>query len=153
MSSKNLDQLIVQCLMAKIEDYRMSGGRVEHHARKEEIMADIAGLVANTKIQPCPGIPRNGCNYTAKCNSVCNKCGHVHHSHMLTTHRPSTDRAATVSNEVHWIEIDATTPRGTKVWLINKDAGSATQGQYDGSNFFTHWHPLPRFRKGESNET
>ena len=31
----------------------------------------------------CPGIPSIGCNYTAICNQLCNKCGKVHHSHQL----------------------------------------------------------------------
>lgn len=33
----------------------------------------------------CPGIPAQGCKYTAPCNQICNKCGHVHNAHLLVT--------------------------------------------------------------------
>lgn len=67
-----------------------------------------------------------------------------------TTYKKSSDGLATVSNETFWKPVDANTPRGTKVWLINKSSGSATTGQYTGpDSWFTHWFPLPRFRKDE----
>ena len=31
----------------------------------------------------CKGIPRKGCNYLTACGHVCNKCGEIHHAHML----------------------------------------------------------------------
>lgn len=145
----------VQIIMDMIENYRMSGGSAEHHRRKAALEHELAGLVAAVQIQPCPGIPRKGCNYTAACNSICNKCGEVHHSHQLVTptFSISTDTTAVVSNDAFWIPIDANTPRGKKLWLINKPAGSATQGQYDLDPFWTHYFPLPRFKKDESDET
>ena len=38
---------------------------------------------ADPNLKQCPGIPAIGCNYTATCNQICNKCGRVHHSHHL----------------------------------------------------------------------
>jgi hypothetical protein len=31
----------------------------------------------------CKGIPRRGCNYLAPCDTVCNKCGEIHHHHQM----------------------------------------------------------------------
>ncbi len=31
----------------------------------------------------CKGIPRRGCNYLARCDTVCNKCGEIHHHHQM----------------------------------------------------------------------
>lgn len=36
-----------------------------------------------SKPHPCRGIPRKGCNYLATCETVCNKCGEVHHLHQM----------------------------------------------------------------------
>ena len=41
---------------------------------------------APVPLQPaaqCKGIPRKGCNYLTACNTVCNKCGEVHHHHQM----------------------------------------------------------------------
>jgi hypothetical protein len=34
----------------------------------------------------CKGIPRRGCNYLAPCDTVCNKCGEIHHHHQMVAH-------------------------------------------------------------------
>ena len=31
----------------------------------------------------CKGIPRRGCNYLNPCDTVCNKCGEIHHHHQM----------------------------------------------------------------------
>lgn len=48
----------------------------------------------------------------------------------------------------HWRPITNKTPRGVKVWLIRRDAGSATIGTVSNhETFFTHWAPMPTFAK------
>lgn len=34
----------------------------------------------------CKGIPRKGCNYLAYADTVCSKCGEVHHHHQMLAH-------------------------------------------------------------------
>jgi hypothetical protein len=56
-------------------------------------------------------------------------------------------RSVVVDREYYWRPI-ATCPQGVKVQLINRRYGVAVYGQYrikDG--FWTHWAPLPVFRK------
>lgn len=66
-------------------------------------------------------------------------------------HRLSTDHAAVVNTDTKWIPIDARTPHGTKLQLINKPAGVAHYGQlHSGDSFYTHWFPLPTFDKDET---
>ena len=63
-------------------------------------------------------------------------------------HKLNSDRTAAVSLDAEWLPIDASTPRGVKVLLISEKFGIAQIGNhqpYDG--FFTHWHPLPKFKK------
>ena len=60
----------------------------------------------------------------------------------------SSCRAAMVDPGNHWRPITPQTPRGVKVWLIRKDAGSATIGTVGNhETFFTHWAPMPTFSK------
>ena len=67
---------------------------------------------------------------------------------MTTEHKLTADGAAIVAPSHHWIAIDKHTPRGASMWLINKNAGVAQKGVYtNGETFFTHWFPLPTFRK------
>lgn len=58
------------------------------------------------------------------------------------------DGAAAVCTDYHWLPIDANTPRGVKLQLINKRYGVATYGQIFSDNcFWTHFCPLPTFKK------
>ena len=60
----------------------------------------------------------------------------------------NTDRSVAINRETKWIRIDANTPRGTKLQLINIAAGVAHYGQlHGGDSFYTHWFPLPTFDK------
>ena len=61
----------------------------------------------------------------------------------------SSDNAAVVDKGYHWIPINADTPRGSKVQLINRDYGVAQYGVLDTHNKFgyTHWAPCPTFAK------
>lgn len=58
----------------------------------------------------------------------------------------STDRAAAVDRGYKWLPIDADTPRGVKLQLINRVAGVAQYGRLGTvETFYTHWAPLPTF--------
>jgi hypothetical protein len=57
-------------------------------------------------------------------------------------------KAAVVSNDYYWIPIDSSTPTGVKILLLGR-SGVATMGHYEalpGTQFWTHWAPLPRKR-------
>jgi len=57
-------------------------------------------------------------------------------------------KAAVVSNDYYWIPIDASTPTSVKILLLGR-SGVATTGHYEhtpGTQFWTHWAPLPRKR-------
>lgn len=62
--------------------------------------------------------------------------------------RPSTDRTTLVDTTLHWIDLNEQTPgRGQKVLLINRNAGVAVLSSWAPSTEWTHWHPVPTFRK------
>ena len=66
----------------------------------------------------------------------------------MTEHKITADGAAAVAPTCHWIPVDADTPRGASMWLINKRSGVAQKGHYDPADkFFDHWFPLPTFKK------
>jgi hypothetical protein len=56
---------------------------------------------------------------------------------------------AAVDKSYHWRPIDDNTPMGVKIQLINEHTGVAVYGQWVGNRFFTHWAPLPTFRKSD----
>ena len=59
----------------------------------------------------------------------------------------NTERTVAVDREYYWRPI-AGCPRGVKVQLINRRYGVASYGNYTGKDgFWTHWAPLPVFRK------
>ncbi len=65
----------------------------------------------------------------------------------MTQAQLSTDRSAAVDRDYKWLPIDANTPRGVKLQLINKTAGVAQYGRLGTrEDFFTHWAPLPTFK-------
>jgi hypothetical protein len=67
---------------------------------------------------------------------------------MTTEHKITADGAAAVTTESIWMPIDANTPRGVTMWMINKRSNVAQKGQYhEGESFFDHWFPLPTFDK------
>ena len=64
------------------------------------------------------------------------------------THKLTADKAAVVSPEYHWLKIDANTPRGATLLLINKSANRMQSGILTaGEKFFDHWAPCPTFPK------
>ena len=63
--------------------------------------------------------------------------------------RPTTDKAALVDTTYHWRELDADTPRGVKLQLINRPANVAAYSTLGAPPWFwTRWAPLPTFAKG-----
>lgn len=57
------------------------------------------------------------------------------------------DHTVAIDRQYHWRKIDKDTPRGVKLQLIDRSAGVAHYGHYTGNDSFTHWAPLPTFRK------
>ena len=57
-------------------------------------------------------------------------------------------RAAVVAQDYYWMPIDSSTPTNVKILLLGR-SGVATMGHYEhmpGTQFWTHWAPLPRKR-------
>ena len=62
--------------------------------------------------------------------------------------KQTTDKAAVVDTEFHWIAVeDQPPPISTKLLLINRDYGTAVIGIWMPSTWWTHWAPLPTFKK------
>ena len=62
--------------------------------------------------------------------------------------RPSTDGAASVNTELHWIDLRDSQPgRGQRVLVINQADGVARIDQYNPTARITHWQALPTFRR------
>jgi len=60
------------------------------------------------------------------------------------------DQTVAIDPATKWIPINALTPRGVKLQLINKAAGVALYGALlPGDTFFTHYYPVPTFDKDE----
>jgi len=64
----------------------------------------------------------------------------------------NSERTVAIDKGYHWREIDAHTPRGVKLQLINRAAGVAVYGSIGTDpGFWTHWAPVPTFdKKGAS---
>ena len=64
------------------------------------------------------------------------------------THKISSDGAAAVAPEFHWIPIGPSTPKGVSLLLYSEAAGVLQKGQHTSSDkFFTHWAPCPTLPK------
>jgi hypothetical protein len=62
-------------------------------------------------------------------------------------HDVDSSRSVAVDREYYWRPI-AQCPTGVKVQLINRAYGVAAYGHYNPKEkFWTHWAPLPVFRK------
>jgi len=60
----------------------------------------------------------------------------------------NTDKTAAVATDIFWQPIDEHTPIGVKMLLINETYGVAVLSPYVGNaKVFTHWAPLPKFKK------
>jgi hypothetical protein len=60
------------------------------------------------------------------------------------------DRSAAVDQAYFWLPVGDGTPRGCKVQLINQRLGVAVYGSYQPGSPWTHWAPLPKFKKDET---
>lgn len=66
----------------------------------------------------------------------------------MTTHTVNSTKTVAVSVVQEWLPIDKDTPRGTKMLVIRKGAGSASISEvHTNEGFWTHWAPLPRWPK------
>lgn len=66
--------------------------------------------------------------------------------------KPTTDRAAVVDTEFHWLDAkEFPPPRGAKILCINQRQGVALISSWAPAFGFTHWAPLPTFRKENVN--
>jgi len=58
------------------------------------------------------------------------------------------DKAALVDKDYHWIDAKVTRPPvGPKMLMIDKTLGVAVLGAWRENDGWTHWCPLPTFRK------
>ena len=64
----------------------------------------------------CRGIPRKGCNYLTACGHVCNKCGQIHHAHLLVDMLEPPQRTWVGLTEEEREEIE-NTPFSQNDWL------------------------------------
>ncbi len=62
-------------------------------------------------------------------------------------HKLNTDRTVAVALDFYWQPITDDTPRGVKVLLINEKYGVASIGFVNKLDYWTHWAPLPKWRK------
>jgi hypothetical protein len=64
------------------------------------------------------------------------------------------DNEVAVSREIYWLPIDKDTPRSVKVLAINKERCGVAQFAelHHHETWFDHWHPLPRFQKGQNTD-
>jgi hypothetical protein len=68
------------------------------------------------------------------------------------THRLSTDHSTVVDSAYHWISVDdIPPPMGPKLQLINKYNGVAVYGNWAPGGYWTHWAPLPTWKREPKN--
>jgi len=63
------------------------------------------------------------------------------------THKLTSDGAAAVAPDVHWLPLTPATPIGARMLLIERSQGIAHVRQHFTGDGFTHWFPLPTFPK------
>jgi len=67
---------------------------------------------------------------------------------MTTANNLDSTQTTLVSHENKWIPISwIAPPFGAKCLLIDKEQGIAYVRQYKPEDGWTHWHPLPTFKK------
>lgn len=64
-------------------------------------------------------------------------------------HTVNNDKTAAVALDFYWQPITADTPKGVKMLLINKQYGVASIGFVTKHDYWTHWAPLPRWKKDD----
>ena len=63
------------------------------------------------------------------------------------THKLNKDQSVAIDPERKWIPIGPFTPVGVRMLLIDEKQGIAYIRQHTKSDQFTHWSPIPTFRK------
>lgn len=61
--------------------------------------------------------------------------------------KKTSDGAAVVNTELHWIPVSEVPPPSGKLQLIDQRFGVAVYGNYSKSQGWTHWQALPTFKK------
>ena len=62
--------------------------------------------------------------------------------------KQTADKSAVVDTTIHWIDAkDNPPPRGSKLLCINRRLGVAVLSIWIPDFGFTHWAPLPSFKK------
>ena len=62
-------------------------------------------------------------------------------------HKLNRDQSAVVAEDQKWIPIGPFTPVGVRMLLIDEKQGIAYIRQHTKDDQFTHWSPIPTFRK------
>ena len=67
---------------------------------------------------------------------------------MSAAHHLTHDGRVAVAGDVYWLPIDANTPRNVKVLAISREKSGvlAVAEIHTVEIWYTHWHPLPRFK-------
>lgn len=61
---------------------------------------------------------------------------------------PTSNKAAIVDKDYNWIDAKETPPpSGMKMLMIDRKLGVAVLGSWRDSDGWTHWCPLPTFKK------
>jgi hypothetical protein len=70
----------------------------------------------------------------------------------MSQHHINHDGKVAVAGDVYWLPIDASTPRNVKVLAISRESAGVLSVSEIRTNetWWTHWHPLPRFKAEES---
>ena len=63
------------------------------------------------------------------------------------THKPTADGAAIVTPDIHWKPVDALTPIGARMLLIERKQNIAFVRTRQTDDKFDYWFPLPTFPK------
>ncbi len=80
--SRETLQAAVDALECALSDSR------PYIVKSREVSTTLRAALAAQPAEPvaCKGIPRKGCNYLAPTDTVCNKCGKIHHHHQMLAH-------------------------------------------------------------------
>ena len=62
------------------------------------------------------------------------------------THKINSDKTAAVSTDVFWMPIDANTPIGVRMQIIDREQNIAYTRVHHKGDGFTHWFPVPKWR-------
>lgn len=69
----------------------------------------------------------------------------------MSPHHITNDGKVAVSGTMFWLPIDDNTPRNCKVLAIARESSGvlSVAELHTPETWYTHWHPLPRFKNEE----